>query len=685
MSNNSESASTAVHTVSIPARGTGSLLLVVSPHVCQFPGSILFDRARSFVNSTSHNRRVFQDLLALVQQQGTRRRLFLVGHTDSTGGHKLNQQLSERRAKSVLAILQGDVAVWQDLYRTEGWSTPELEKMVVETGEARPDDSAAVSNAARRYLGRANRQARADLFRHYFARLVDPAIAATIQYAVPAPPWIGCGEERLLRGTPSNPSRDPSLPEITGDFGPNRRTEFFFIENGTSVSVDCAQYPSWTATCALVTPSPPTLQWFVSAASGQDSTDPGRGTSRTQPFRTIRYALNHIAATSTATTNEIIVLTGTYREDVQLQSNVALRADQGVTPTLERGSPGNPVITCRNVQSVHVDGLIIDGRNQIGHGILIEDSCQDVEIVSCTVQNSRVDTQGGGIRIHGSREITVRGCHVTSNYALRGGGIAVLNSTQVTVGDGNTVDRNEAGTISTAVTHIALSASWHLTSIATFEITVGDAHGGGIYVENSRQVFIRHNQITENRAILFGGGIAVDNRAGFNGGLEISDNEITCNQVAHGDLMSLHASMANCSGSDMGDPVRTRMQAETIDAIAARAVSLLHGVGIESGLGGGSALRHVTSQTRLVGNRIGVQRLPNGSSQSAPNRARRGGGIECFTGAYPYFERNAVAFNLVSDDGGGIAVDHFDPFLPRAQPNFLGFSRGPYVPAEMRR
>ncbi|MGI8426033.1 MAG: hypothetical protein ACR2M4_05440 [Actinomycetota bacterium] len=43
-------------------------------------------------------------------------------------------------------------------------------------------------------------------------------------------------------------------------------------------------------------------------------------------------------------------------------------------------------------------------------------------------------------------------------------------------------------------------------------------------------------------------------------------------------------------------------------------------------------------------------------------------------------EGNIIAFNLASDDGGGIAIDQFDPFLPRRQATFLGFRRDAFVP-----
>lgn len=657
--------------VSVPAGGTASASLVVaSPHVCQFPDSILFDVSMSFVAPTPNNKNALKWLLAFTEQQGATLRLFIVGHTDSTGSRSRNQAISERRARSVYAVLQGDTDDWEDLYGIEGWSSAQLTEILVETGEVDPKDSSAVSSAVRRYQGRANQAARADLFGRYFSRLADPAIVSNILYATITPPWIGCGEDHLLRGDRSNPSRNPNLPEIIGDFQDNRRVEFFFVEDGINIPLSSIHYPNWTATCSLVTPTPAIQQWFVSARLGQDNKATGRGASKTLPFRTIRFALEHVGTIPTAATDQIVVMDGTYREDIQLKSNTILIADQGATPKIERSTQGTPVISCQGISNVSIKGLAIDGRGQGGHGIVIQNS-QNIEIVSSRIESNRASDHGGGIRIRSSRDVTVSGCRITGNFAPRGGGIAILDSVQVTIGNDNTIDQNEAGTIDTAVTYIDIDAAVLSGSIDRFEITVGHAHGGGICIQDSQRVSIQHNRILENRAILFGGGIAIDNRPGFNGSLDISDNEITCNQVAHGNLQPLTAPV-DCSVEDMGDPVLTRMEGETVDKAAAECLDRLHGVGIESGMGGGIALRHVSSRTRLLRNRIG--------GEWASNRARRGGGIECFNGAYPYLEGNNIANNLASDDGGGISIDQFDPFLPRRQPRFLGFVRGAYFP-----
>lgn len=656
------------------------MLTVATLQVCQFPGTITFETERSFVEPTPENKSALQDLVAYARNPGPYDLLLIVGHTDSTGSDEYNLRLSRRRAQAVYALLSGDVAEWETLFGREGWSSLELEQMVVETGEADPNDPAGLAQAVNRYTGSGNRAARVTLFTNYFAALLGFSGTPPIQFVQrdSDPPWLGCGEQYLLRGDRSSPSRDPGLPPITGNFRPNRRVEFFFTEQ-VSIAISCSEYPNWTLACSLPSPGPLVVEWFVSASLGQDT--PTHDGSRERPFRTIQYAVDHVAVISTAATKVIKVMDGTYRENVRLISGIVVKADQGAAPVVERSSSGAPVFTCDSLQEVAIEGLIIRGRDQTEHGIMIRNS-RDVEVADCWIEHCRSDDRGGGILVEGSRDIRVaRHCRVSQNFARRGGGIAVVDSTQVRV-ENSEVERNQAGTAETAFTQFDINVSWIPPGLDEVNAQVGDAHGGGLYLENSGGVFINNNAIHDNQAVLFGGGIAVDNRERFSGQIEITENEITCNQVSHASLQSIQPSSIDCRAPDMGDPVWTRVNDAlpgiAPDWVADTAVGLLHGAGLENGLGGGIALRHVTPQTRLVHNRIGVRQGQGGNFQAAPNRARRGGGISCYLGAYPHIEDNEIAHNLASDDGGGIAIDQFDPFLPAAQPNFLGLNRGSY-------
>jgi hypothetical protein len=208
--------------------------------------NITFDTARSFIAPTADHKAALADLLTKLRIGGTQNRLLITGHTDQIGGRTANQQLSVRRTQAVQAVLQGDpigTAVWETIFNAEGWGNPELTAMATEVGET--DIS--------RFRGAANRTARLDLFRRYFERLLAgstvPPITAT------TPPLLACGPDQPLHGSRSAPSRDTSLPPITGEFRPNRRSEFFFFDSASS-PITCSEYPNWTVACSLTPPAP---------------------------------------------------------------------------------------------------------------------------------------------------------------------------------------------------------------------------------------------------------------------------------------------------------------------------------------------------------------------------------------------------------------------------------------------
>lgn len=223
-----------------------ALFALRSSHVCQLPRTLTFATARSFVEPTAENKAALSDLLTRLGIPSTLNRLLIVGHTDAVGNRASNQALSERRTQAVQAVLQGNTAQWETTSGTEGWGTPELAAMVTEVGET--DVS--------RYRGPANRTARLDLYQRYFARLLGGATVPTITPTTP--PLLGCGQDQLLHGSRSSPSRDTSLPPIQGEFRPNRRVEFFFFD-GASTPIACSEYPTWTIICSLTAPPPPAI------------------------------------------------------------------------------------------------------------------------------------------------------------------------------------------------------------------------------------------------------------------------------------------------------------------------------------------------------------------------------------------------------------------------------------------
>lgn len=652
--------------------------------------------------------------------------MLTVGHTDDRGSEASNDALSERRATSALAVLRGNIDVWEDNYRTErakAWPEGDFHTMLLETRGTAPTAAEIRQHMEVTSAGRARRAA---LFAQYFERLLGiPPASITVPTLTPE--ILACGERHAL---------------VTGDDPDSRRAEFFFFRGTTSPIIDCDEYPGWLTDCRTLPGGPPTvdiapidtvrlgttelvqvtvspsplplgatvtlelsttsgngearfddtgtstmqisgsqavrvrgtalssaadnirmqarftgqtqvldheeftvvLTFFVSDA-GNDVTGDG---SLTKPWRTITHALDERLPLVGPVT--IGVLQGTFQENVFLPSQTTLEGMNDPLPIVSGTAASKPTI--------EVNG----GRN--------------IKIRKLRVRNGTES----GIRLRNATDIEIGECEVLENSGPRGGGIAVIDSEIIAI-EGNEIALNEAGTIATAVVRLVLDASLLPLEITAFEIEIGDAHGGGVYVENSGDVEIKENQIHDNTAILFGGGIAVDNRPGFDEAIEISQNQIFCNQVSHGDLSDLEAPEFDCSKEDLEDPLLDRMEEETLDAAAAEAVRLLHGAGVESGLGGGIALRHVSPQTRLIRNLIGARREGD-VTQRAPNRARRGGGIECYIGAYPRIEENTVAFNLTSDDGGGIAIDEFDPFLPDNQPQFFGFRRAALIPRQ---
>lgn len=255
--------------VTLPAGGrTRTSLSAPVSGICQLPRTITFATARSFIEPTADNKAALADLLTHLRAPGPRNRLLIAGHTDSPGTASSNQALSERRTQSVQAVLANDQAPWETLFGSEGWGDPELTAMIVETGEASAGDTAGIAAALARYRGSAGRTNRSGLYTRYFARLLAGATVPSITAASPA--TLGFGEEQLLRGSRTSPSKDPSQPRIEGEFRPNRRVEFFFAE--PSVTINRADYPRWTLACT-VAPPPATITVTIAPL---DSVQKGR-------------------------------------------------------------------------------------------------------------------------------------------------------------------------------------------------------------------------------------------------------------------------------------------------------------------------------------------------------------------------------------------------------------------------
>lgn len=237
-------------------------LAIRSTHVCQLPRAITFPTARSFIRPTAANKAAFADLMTRLTIGGTLNQLLINGHTDSAGGsgatgRTQNQELSDRRTQAVNAVLRNDPSVWETLFNpnSEGWGNPELTEMATEVGETDVSRFRGAGNAA-------NRLGPTGLYSRYFARLLAGARVPPITRTTP--PLLGCGQQHLLRGNRASPSRDPAQPAIEGEFEANRRVEFFFFDS-TPSTIACPEYPTWTGTCSLTPPAPPTVTVTIAA------------------------------------------------------------------------------------------------------------------------------------------------------------------------------------------------------------------------------------------------------------------------------------------------------------------------------------------------------------------------------------------------------------------------------------
>lgn len=274
---------------------------------------------------------------------------------------------------------------------------------------------------------------------------------------------------------------------------------------------------------------------------------------------------------------------------------------------------------------------------------------------------------GGAVLVEHADGVKIDGCELSESVAGRGGGLAILNSTNVSVKECNVHD-NTAGTPATTLAGANLGG----TVQVTVTLPTGGGHGGGVFVRDS-DVEIVKCDVRENQAILFGGGIAISNAVKLQARVEVLDCEVTCNQVSHSDVSAL-AAPVTCKRADMKDPVAAAFHVTGVldSAVSpeneAKLVALLHGMNFESGLGGGIGVRFASEKTRIARCKIGVTR----AGKEGANRARRGGGVSLYIGASPRLEDNEIANNIAAGDGGGVAIDLFDPFLPPPETEAFG-------------
>ncbi len=340
----------------------------------------------------------------------------------------------------------------------------------------------------------------------------------------------------------------------------------------------------------------------------------------------------------------MITLQGTLVENVILPSNVSLRGPA----TLTAKSDG-PAVT-------------------IGSAAAGATRTTDVLVQNLVLSGSGAYTGDGGVvLVQAADRVTVQGCELRDSQAGRGGGLALLGSTAVAVRDCKIHD-NTAGTPATTL------AGAHIRPVTGIALPTSHGNGGGIFTCDT-DAEITGCDVLENQAILAGGGIAIANDQRAGAVVLVRDCQITCNQVSHPPFGPLGAAVP-IKRADIGDPVSDAFRGGVVsDASLPQLVALLHGLNFESGLGGGISIRNANAVT-VSGCSIGVTR----ARVAAGNRARSGGGISCYIGGYPTIENNEIANNVVGGDGGGIAIDQFDPLLPLGTASVFGVNAIPMVP-----
>jgi len=361
--------------------------------------------------------------------------------------------------------------------------------------------------------------------------------------------------------------------------------------------------------------------------------------SASEPYRTIAKAL--AVAPTLGGRRLVIRLHGTipFTESLDVPSNVTIAG-----PATIRAASAGPAIRLVGTAAAKRSGVVL----------------RDLELTG----RAPFTGLGGALRIENADDVRLERCVLRDSRAGRGAGVAVLTSTRV-VFDACKLHDNRAGDTATPV---------DLTP-PELAFPMGDGHGGGAYLVDS-DVVLRGCDVTGNRAVYAGGGIAVRNASRPQAAVEISDCEITRNQVSHDSLARLAAAwtaMAPAPMDDMGDPVLAAFPSRPAD-FHLKLLANAHGMNYESGLGGGISLRNARGATTIRRCQIGITR----GGDAAPNIARRGGGIHLYIGAYPVIEDNVIANNGASGDGGGVGADYFDPFMPNGETRF-GIAAVPMV------
>ncbi|MGE0713520.1 MAG: peptidoglycan-binding protein [Planctomycetota bacterium] len=109
--------------------------LVVEPWEvigCAALQGLTFRFGNSFVHPRARDS--LAEVKKLVDEKGKEGKLVAFGHTDKVGSDAANKALSERRAKSVVALIQRDPDVWASIDQEESWKLDVVQTCLLEVG-----------------------------------------------------------------------------------------------------------------------------------------------------------------------------------------------------------------------------------------------------------------------------------------------------------------------------------------------------------------------------------------------------------------------------------------------------------------------------------------------------------------------------------------------------------------------
>jgi len=377
------------------------------------------------------------------------------------------------------------------------------------------------------------------------------------------------------------------------------------------------------------------------------------------PFTSPTNAGNSLTAVLAACSDgdTLLLAAGTYGpSSITIQKSLVLRGGYDaaftarapdVTQSILQGNGTAPVVRLQGLGAQQtLDGLVIRGGSGelvsppeigsalAGAGVLCYEATG--RLVDCVIENNSAGTGftpgfGGGVFVWNA-VLSLEGCEVRSNVAMRGGGIFAVNS--VIDLTANRIEANQVDGAAGTARGAGLGAIGSQLRFVddVVRANTGAAEGGGLYLENCPSVTLEGVLVEDHAASGIAGGIL---------------------GIASRMVLRATAVLDNTSGSHGGGIVA---QGDSLDVVSSQIVGNLAG-----GLGGGvraigCVLRAhnatVTRNTGGYGSGVYAFQSPAGSEvRNSIVASNTFGGIVFEASTTP-----AVDWNLVWSNG---ALDYF--------------------------